>query len=274
MIQITVLLENTSVREDILCRHGLSIHVRTPEHSILLDMGPDEAFARNAEVLGIDLEKVDLAVLSHGHYDHGGGLTTFFRRNDHAPLYLREEALGGQYSRSGSPEPRYIGLEAPMDRSRLHFAGDVLTIDRELTLFSAVRCQEPPLRSNAVLLRQEGEHLVQDTFRHEQNLLITVEDTAVLLAGCAHRGIVPILEQCEALLGRSPDVVLGGFHLHSPRTGETEPEPVIRQIGAELARRGSRYYTGHCTGSRAYDQLKQQLGDRLLPMYGGLVLKI
>ena len=274
MIQITVLLENTSVREDILCRHGLSIHVRTPEHSILLDMGPDEAFARNAEVMGIDLEKVDLAVLSHGHYDHGGGLTTFFQRNGHAPLYLREEALGGQYSRSGSPKPRYIGLEAPMDRSRLHFAGDVLTIDRELTLFSAVRCQEPPLRSNAVLLRQEGENLVQDTFRHEQNLLITVEDTAVLLAGCAHRGIVPILEQCEALLGRSPDVVLGGFHLHSPRTGETEPEPVIRQIGAELARRGSRYYTGHCTGSRAYDQLKQQLGDRLLPMYGGLVLKI
>lgn len=274
MIRITVLLENTSDREDLLCRHGLSIHVRTPKHSVLFDMGPDETFARNAEVLGADLEKVDLAVLSHGHYDHGGGLPTFFRRNAHAPLYLREEALEGHYSRSGSPEPRYIGLELPVDRSRLRFAGEVLTIDRELTLFSADRSQEPPLRSNGALLRQEGENMVQDDFRHEQNLLITVEDTAVLLAGCAHRGIVPILERCEALLGRAPDVVLGGFHLHAPRTGETEPEDVVRRIGEQLARRDTRYYTGHCTGSRAYDQLKQQLGDRLLPMCGGLVLEL
>ena len=276
MITIRVLLENTAREEGLHCAHGLSMYVRTPGHKLLFDAGPNDFFARNAETLGVDLSQVDMAVLSHGHYDHSGGLEDFFRINPQAPLYLRREALDGCYSKSYGPEPKYIGLSPALEsyQDRMRFAQDERKIDRELMLFSAKERQDPPLRANSKLLRREGDSFCQDDFRHEINLLITSGEKAVLLAGCAHSGIVPIMAQCEVLLGRAPDIVLGGFHLFAPRTGETEPEELIREIGRKLAKWPSRYYTGHCTGEKAYGQLKEILGDRLQPLYGGLKLTI
>ena len=93
MIKIRILLENTCVEQGIVCRHGLSMYVETPAHKVLFDVGPDDAFLKNALLLSADISSVDTAVLSHGHYDHGGGLETFFRVNAAAPLYLRRAAI-------------------------------------------------------------------------------------------------------------------------------------------------------------------------------------
>ena len=85
-MKIVTLLENTACREDVAIGHGLSQYIETAEHKILLDMGPGTEFAANAEKLGVDLATVDVAVLSHGHNDHSGGLREFFRINDHAKV--------------------------------------------------------------------------------------------------------------------------------------------------------------------------------------------
>lgn len=92
-MKITVLLENSKCREALTCEHGLSLYLQTGGKNILFDAGQTSAFAENAEKLGIDLKAVDLALLSHGHYDHGGGLATFLRINEKAPVYLQEEAF-------------------------------------------------------------------------------------------------------------------------------------------------------------------------------------
>ena len=84
-MKITALIENTSAR-GLPTEHGLSLFVETAERKFLFDMGQTDLFARNAETLGIDLTTVDFAVLSHGHYDHGGGLKAFLALNDHAPV--------------------------------------------------------------------------------------------------------------------------------------------------------------------------------------------
>ena len=73
-MKITALLENKTNREDMLTEHGLSLYIETEKHKILFDMGQSDLFAKNAAALGIDLSSVDIAVLSHGHYDHGGGV--------------------------------------------------------------------------------------------------------------------------------------------------------------------------------------------------------
>ena len=99
-MKITALIENTSAR-GLPTEHGLSLFVETAEHKFLFDMGQTDLFARNAETLGIALSKVDFAVLSHGHYDHGGGLNTFLALNDHAPVYMSRYAF----------EPHYNGTE-------------------------------------------------------------------------------------------------------------------------------------------------------------------
>lgn len=276
MFYIQVLLENTSLCDDIQCRHGLSVYVRTPNHTLLFDAGPDDAFLRNAEKLGIDLARVDTAVLSHGHHDHGGGLETFFQINQRAMLYLHPLALDGYYSQARSVVPRYIGLEPSMEnyRDRMIFVQDTAALDSELLLFQAARSQTPLLIGNSKLRRLCGTEYIQDDFRHELNMLIMNEGKAVLLAGCAHNGIVPIMERCTELLGRAPDIALGGFHLFSPGSGETEPEEVIRRIGEQLSQWPTIYYTGHCTGQLAFDQLKNILGEQLHHIHSGLTLQI
>jgi 7,8-dihydropterin-6-yl-methyl-4-(beta-D-ribofuranosyl)aminobenzene 5'-phosphate synthase len=74
-------------------QHGLSMHIETKEHHILFDTGQNAKFINNAKILGVDLTKVDICVISHGHYDHGGGLKAFLKLNNHAKVYMHPEAF-------------------------------------------------------------------------------------------------------------------------------------------------------------------------------------
>lgn len=81
MIKIIVLLENTTKSANLKCKHGLSLYIETESHKILFDFGPNDLFLKNAEVLGVDIAAVDMAVISHGHVDHCGGLKYFLEKN-------------------------------------------------------------------------------------------------------------------------------------------------------------------------------------------------
>ena len=142
-MKITVLAENTSKKENIGCEHGLSLLIETEKHIILFDMGQSELFAENAEKLGIDLGNVDIAVLSHGHYDHGGGLKKFLELNSKAPVFINRYAFEPHFN----AEKKYIGLDTELQYSeRLVFTDEEYLIDKGLTLFS---CYELSKRSDA-----------------------------------------------------------------------------------------------------------------------------
>ena len=85
-MKIYTLMENTTCNEALACEHGLSLYIEAAGKRILFDAGQTGAFADNAEKMGIDLSQVDICILSHGHYDHGGGLKRFLEVNDHAPI--------------------------------------------------------------------------------------------------------------------------------------------------------------------------------------------
>ena len=97
-MNLTVLLENTACRDELVAEHGLSLYIEAGGKRILFDTGASPAFADNAEKLGIDLSQVDLCILSHGHYDHGGGIRRFLEINDHAPVYVSRHAFGDYYN--------------------------------------------------------------------------------------------------------------------------------------------------------------------------------
>ena len=120
-MRVTVLMENTAP-EGLLCEHGLSLVIEHEGHSILLDAGSSAALLDNAARLGVDLSRVDAAVLSHGHYDHSGGFCAFFQRNPSAPLYLREEAAQPSYVLRGDAR-KYLGVpqELLSHGARLHY---------------------------------------------------------------------------------------------------------------------------------------------------------
>lgn len=120
-MKVTVLIENTALREDLTAEHGLSLLIETGSHTILFDAGQTGAFADNAQKLGIDLSKVDFCILSHGHYDHGGGMARFLELNRRAKVYVNENAFGAYHN----GVRKYIGLDLRLRESpRLVLTGD------------------------------------------------------------------------------------------------------------------------------------------------------
>ena len=119
-MKIWTLMENAACREDLTAEHGLSLYIETGDRKILFDAGQSAAFADNAEKMGIDLEAVDLAILSHGHYDHSGGLKRFLEINGHAKIYVNQYAFDCCYH----GDDRYIGVDQSLkDCDRLFLFG-------------------------------------------------------------------------------------------------------------------------------------------------------
>ena len=268
-MKLTALLENTTDCPDILTRHGLSLYLETAHHKILFDVGPDDSFARNAEQLGVDLSAVDLAVLSHGHDDHGGGLRTFLEINHTAPVYIRETAFRPHWSGRGM-----IGLDASLKHHpQIVLTGTSCTIDDTLRLISGVTGRKFFASSNAKLLMSTADGArLPDDFSHEQSLIVREGDMCLLIAGCAHCGIVNVLERAESEVGHPMTHVVSGFHLCQPSKNINEPEETVCAIARELVKRPSRYYTCHCTGLPSYRILNRETAGQVSYLSGGCSL--
>lgn len=264
---ITSLVENTSSC-GLGFEHGLSLHIELQrgcsntrsceteildsDISILFDMGQGSLFAENARQLGISIEDVDLAVISHGHYDHGGGLNTFLQLNSKAPVYIHAHAFEPHYSlkrdnsdalqsESGACKTylKYIGLNPELAGSnrlvkckkitRLNIFkshNNNMSDNSYALLFAEVTgsCCNPP--GNRLLFSKKlsatpqerifanmQNHVDYDEFTHEQNLLIKEGNNLVLFAGCAHAGIINIMRKAEQIAGTPPTHVFAGMHL-------------------------------------------------------------
>ena len=246
-MKITALTENTSSREDLGSEHGLSLFVETKETRLLFDMGQSGLFAENAEKLGVDLREAELAVLSHGHYDHGGGLPVFLAANDRAPVFLSRYAFDEVYNAEG----RYIGLDPALKTEpRLVFTGEETELSPSLHLYACnERERKHPIDSAGLTVKREGK-LVPDDFRHEQFLLAEEHGTRVLISGCSHKGILNLIEWFR------PDVLVGGFHLMKTAPGE-DLEPFVRALGSC----GAELFTCHCTGRAQFDYLRERMDN-------------
>ena len=253
-LKITCLMENTACDPQFAAEHGLSLYIETGKHKLLFDMGQTDAFAENALRLGVDLAGVDAAILSHGHYDHGGGMARFLAVNDHAMVYHSQHAFGEHWH----GDSKYIGLDRALQgHARLQPVGDELLLDDELSLHS---CRERPCKypiESFGLTRREGETFLPETFDHEQYLLIRCGGKRVLISGCSHKGIANIVDWFH------PDVLVGGFHLMKLDPAQPADKQRLEALADELLYSGTQFYTGHCTGEPAYAFLKERMSERL-----------
>lgn len=272
-MKITALVENTSCKDGVGSEHGLSLLIEALDKTILFDTGGSDLFAHNAKELGIDLHKVDMAILSHGHYDHGGGIPTFFTLNNHAPVYLKKEAFGPYYSEREPGSYSYIGIDGALRSSkRFHFTGKETSLEEGISLFSAVTGDFPPPSGNISLFKKTGTGYEQDSFDHEQNLVVEEGTIRLLVTGCSHRGIVNIVHHYKELWGEYPTHVIGGFHLYNHRTGAPESQEVLEKIASDLLATGATYYTCHCTGEENYNVLHSLMAERISYLRAGMVL--
>ena len=264
-MRVTMLLDNIAADPRLAAEHGLSLYIETEKHRILFDAGQSDAFVRNAEALGIDLSAVDIAFVSHGHYDHTGGISRFLELNSHAPVYVHKEAFGQHVHRDG----RNIGMPAELaGNPRIVLTDGTLSIDDELSLASFNGEERPfPSHGEGLLMMREGLP-VQDEFRHEQYLSIREAGRGrhVVISGCSHKGVLNILGWTE------PDVLIGGFHfmgLDPQGAGQEELERAAQALAGHKAV----CWTCHCTGKKPFDWLKERLGERLHYLAGGMSIE-
>ncbi len=272
-MRIVCLMENTPGENDCLYEHGLSFYIETKQHKLLVDTGATDAFLQNAEKLAIDLTKVDTVILSHGHYDHSGGMMSFAQINPCANLYMQSTA-GADYISIRETGETYIGI----DKKILNLPGLIWVdgdrrIDEELYLFSNVIGRRFWAKSNLRLKRKVGDKLVQDDFAHEQCLVVEQGGKHILLSGCAHNGILNILDRYREIYGDEPDMVISGFHMIQ-KEYEAEDLENIRNTARELSSLKTMFYTGHCTGVHAYAVMKEIMGEQLREIHSGEELSV
>ena len=267
------LIENTEGREGCAYAHGLSFYAETKKHKLLLDLGPSEETLKNAEALSIDLSAVDTVILSHGHYDHSGGIIPFTKVNDKAYIYMQESATEEYYADDGEDVPdrfRYIGIDKDIAAlPQVRFLNGYKKIDDELELFVIQnRSHELPFTNKRLLIRT-GDEYRRDNFDHEHFLVIHQDGKSILMSGCAHNGILSILDEYTDRYGMAPDLVVSGFHLMKKTDYREDETEEIKSIAEELSKYPTRFVTCHCTGMVAYDVMKSIMGDKLEYVHSG-----
>ena len=273
-MRIVNLIENTEGRSECLYEHGLSFYIGTEGHKALLDLGQTDNSLKNAESLKIDLKSVDTVVLSHGHYDHSGGIIPFTKINDHAAIYMQSTAGGDYYAddgkMAGDDRYRYIGIDKDILRlPQVRLLNGDYVIDDELELFTIKdRTHSLPF-TNRRLLTKTKDVLIADDFSHEHFLVVKEKDLTVLMSGCAHNGILSILDAYKTKYRNLPDIVISGFHLMVKREYRENELEEVRTIAKELKKHQIKFYTCHCTGIPAFEEMKRIMGDRLGYIHSG-----
>lgn len=273
-MRIVNLIENTEGREGCSCAHGLSFYVETSAHKLLLDLGPSEETLKNAGRLGIDLTQVDTVILSHGHYDHSGGIMAFSGINPNAVIYMQESAKDDYYADDGENAEkeryRYIGIEKDiMSLPQVKTISGDYRIDDEIELFTLKeRSHELPFTNQRLLVKENGEY-VRDDFKHEHYLVIRDGDKRILMSGCAHNGILSILDAYQEKYGAFPDAVISGFHLMKKVKYTDKELREVVDIGKALKKYPVMFYTCHCTGEPAYKKMKLAMGGQLQYVHSG-----
>lgn len=279
-MKVQVLIDNiagTSGSRKLFGEWGLSVYVEFEGVRYLLDTGASHLFAKNAGVMGVDLSKVDIGILSHAHFDHSDGMAKFFALNKTAPFYLRKGAgencyhthkLIGRFTYH-----EYIGIHKGFLKrfaDRIRFAEGDMQIAPNVYL---VPHKTPGLSSigeRAHLSVKENGKYRYDSFDHEQSLVFDTPQGLFVMNSCSHGGADNIVKEIEATFpGKKIYALLGGFHLFRYK------DEVVRAFAERLRELDvQKIYTGHCTGNRAFEILREVLGDRAEQMYTGMTVEI
>ena len=268
-MKIITIMEDRIHDPAYIYEHGLSFYIETKHHKILMDTGQSKNTWINARRLGINLEDIDTVVISHGHYDHAGGLLSFCKINSKARIYLNRNAIYDYYHYKNNEE-KYIGIDHRIEQlPQVTYIEHNTQIDEELSIYTNIQGRRLWPQGNTTLHKRVENEYIQDLFDHEQCLVIHENNKYVLLSGCAHNGILNILDRFKEIYGTTPDLVLSGFHMLKSQGYTLQDQEDILTTANELKNMNTIFYTGHCTGIEPYEMMKKVMKDQLHYMYIG-----
>ncbi len=276
-VKLTVLCENSVVTPfGVIGEHGFSAYIETENGNFLFDTGQGKGLINNANVLGIDLKKIDFLCISHGHYDHTLGIPSLLTIKSPLKIYAHENIFANRYWLRPNMPPKFIGIPFRKEfletlGAKFEFIKDFTEVKKGIYISGEVP-RDPDyemIDPDMKIINENGEK-IQDTIIDDFSMAIDTDKGLVIILGCAHAGIVNILNYFIEKTGKEKIyAVVGGTHLgfanekQLNKTLEIIEKYNIQKLGAS-----------HCTGLAVSSILANMLKDKFFFAGVGAVLEV
>ncbi len=266
-MRIVTLIENLVYKKGLVAEHGLAIYIETENQKILFDTGQSGLFLQNAQKLGIDIEDIDSLVLSHGHYDHTGGLYPFLEKNSRAKVYAKSSIFTAKYSGHN----RFIGAlrNEKLLKDRLIDVDTFTEITDGVFIMPEIIIHNPVDTHFKGMYRKVKNELVSDEFEDELFLVLKQNEQINIVTACSHRGITNICTTATEHFKLPVGLILGGFHT---KNCTDEQYRHIATYFRQLLPKS--LGVCHCTGIEKYADLRNEFDSHVFYNYTGNEISI
>ncbi|MGK0466079.1 MBL fold metallo-hydrolase [Clostridium sp.] len=265
-LKISTLIEDNPSADIRLCNeHGLSLYMEIDGIKILFDTGKSGDFIRNAEILNIDLNKLDYVMISHGHYDHSGGFRKLVEETSNSyKLIVGEDFFNNKYEVIEGDNYKYLGNS--FNKEYIHdnkiaikyIKQDIYYITENIMVFTNFKKNDFELPNKRFQIKEDEKYILDD-FHDEIVLVLKCESGLIVVVGCSHVGIVNILESIIERTGLPIYGIIGGTHLI-----EADEQRLNKTINYLKEKDIQIIGISHCTGEKAAEEIKRQFGERFL----------